>query len=579
MTDLVSAIPGDLVVVDAASVLFRAHDGSRREIVNTADAAALHSCATFAPAGYHAERLSREYGWTPQQASALLSSLASRGLVMDAAGFLGARAAPPAPRVPEPLVVVRAYQRPDGLKVLLDSLLADEKRHGTRRRYAIVDDTPDAAHAAKTHALAAGFARATASSVHLLGIDQRGAALERALAPVPAASRAALAALLDPARPSAVTGSRTWNWAVLLSAGASLAILDDDTRFPLRELPGVRRPFDLLDATEPVVRWFDDDDALARALPESARDPYERLADDVGQPAGALLARDGWDARLLAHRSPRELLPATRNDPVIAAVPGTYGTITLDSSVYLTYPAESIADLWRAPYRHERLRCDRVAQGYEAPRLTSFASYTPLLADARELLPFAGTWGRVDDTYFLMLLRAMAPRAAYVHAPVLLGHADYGTRDRLARAACERIPHDRNAFVASLVRSTGDTLGGGDRASRLAAVGAAMAALATAGDAHLADLVLRWRAEMATRVTRLLDGALRTRSDAPPEWRAHAERVIAVNRAALAEDRVDPAELAHCRRAIGQLADAAPWWPAMWSHARDAGIGAFARRL
>ena len=568
MTDLVAAIPGDYVVLDGESAQWRSLDGSRRERVNSAEAAALQSCATFAPRDVHVQRLAREYGWSPQQSGSLLAALEARSLVRDVDAFIGPLDPSPVEALPPPLVAIRTYQRPDGLRVLLDSLLADERRHGATRRYAIVDDTRDREHAANTYALAAAFAAESRSEVEVLGLDERDAALAVVLADAPERSRDAVRSMLDPAQPSAVTGSRTWNWAVLLAAGGALSILDDDTRFPLRTFPGARRAADLLDATETLVRWYDDVATLERELPPIDRDPYEALSEVVGQPVRALLARDGVNAGTLVHRSPRELAAIVRNARTIGAVPGTWGTITLDSSVYLSLPTESIAELFRAPYRHARLAADRVAQGYAAPRVTSFALYTPLLMDARAPLPFAGTWGRVDDTYFLMLLRAIAPDAAYLHVPAMLGHADYAVRDRLARSR-ERIPLDRNAFVASLFAGIGESLGpGGDRGTRLAAVGHAFAALAEAEARTLEDRVLRWREEMAGRVTRHLANGLRQYPDAPPEWREHVARIVAVNRDALIGDRVESAEVEALRRALRQVADVAPAWPVVWDAAR-----------
>lgn len=568
-SDMIAAVPGDFLVLDAETAHFRATDGSRREAVNSAEAATLQTCATFAPRNLHAQRLAQASGWTVAQSAASLAALEARGLVRPVGSFLGALDPAPAPPLPEPLVVIRAYQRPDGLKALLDSLLVDERRHDAARRYAIVDDTLDDACAARTYAIAQAFAAESRSSVRILGTRERERALARVLAPVEASARDAARELLDPARPCAVTGSRTWNWAVLLGAGSALSILDDDTRFPLRELPGARRAFDLLDATETLVR-YPDDGAELDALPLVPGEPYAALARYVGQPVQALLARDGWDARALAHRSPRELVPIARNARIVAAVPGTYGTITLDSSVYLTYPAESIGELLREPYRPERLAADRVAQGYDAPRITSFALYTPLLIDARALLPFAGTWGRVDDTYFLMLLRAIAPDAAYAHVPAMLGHADYTPRDRIARAL-ERIPLDRNAFVSHLFAGIGETLGGTSREARLAAVGAAFATLADASDAALVERVLRWREEMTARLVRHLDQGLRAHPGAPPAWRTHVERVIEANRRGLRDDRLDATETARIRAALRQVANVAPAWIAMWEAAREAG--------
>ena len=137
---------------------------------------------------------------------------------------------------------------------------------------------------------------------------------------------------------------------------------------------------------------------------------------------------------MLEGRRPAELA-GLRDAPIVGAVPGLYGGIAYDNSAYLAYSNRwSQASLWRAPFRRERLEADNLWHGYRAPRLVSYATYTPLLLDARELLPFAGTWGRVDDTYFLMLLRAIAAPVLFAHLPVALGHVDLAPRQRLAHA-------------------------------------------------------------------------------------------------------------------------------------------------
>lgn len=568
--DLYAAEPGELLVLDPRGVAAWQRDDGTRVAVSRNAALTLAACASFAPIGRHLAELSGRHGAAPEFFAPLVQELIARGLLKRPRDFLEApRAA--APPCPDPLIVIRSYERPRGLEALLASLADDARRHGVQgRRLAVVDDSGEPEATARTRALVRAHASRWPGETFLLGAERRAGAIDALLADVPARHRAACRALLDPALPSAVTGSRTWNFAVLLAAGSSLAILDDDTHFPLRAFPAARGAVELANANEPVARWFDAAPGDA-VLPPLEEDAYAALARSIGQSPATVLARDGWDASLLAHRSPRELEACRADRTVIAAVPGTYGTIPLDSSVFLTHlGAASQRDLWRAPYRPERLAAERVAQGYEAPRLTDFASYTPLLVDARALLPFAGTSGRVDDTYFLMLLRAIAPDASFLHVPMLLGHADYARRERAANALAP-LKLDRNAFVASLFGQMAGGLRSGDRARRLAAAGVLCGELAAAPSADIRNALLRWRGEMMARVTTHLVGGLQQHPDAPPAWREHAERVVAVNAAAALADAVDAAEIDRVRVALRQVAEVAEHWPAMWQRARASG--------
>ena len=568
---LFAARPGDAVAPDGATVLFVGEDG-RREPLTRDEAAVLGVCATFAPIEFHVDRVARESGWPREVAARVVGDLQRRQLIAPLSAFVDRRDVPREP-LGAPLIVIRSFERPEGLRALLDSLLADERRYGVARRYAIVDDSRDAACVARTRALVESFARQTASSVHLLDATNRAAALARVLGDAPAACRA----MLDPDVPSAVTGSRTWNWAVLLGAGGGLSILDDDTSFPVRRFVDVREAFDLVDGSEPIARWFDG----AIDLPVVDRDPYATMGDAVGQANTTLLARHGFDPQFALHRSPSDLRPYRGERVVLGAIPGTYGTIPLDSSIYLAHLGpDSQADLFRTPYRPERLAADRVAQGYDAPRLISSPLYTPLLIDDRDLLPFAGTWGRVDDTYFLMLTMATVPDAAFLHVPLLLGHADYAPRDRLGRATKRPLVLDRNAFVAHVfAKFASSTSARQSRALCLEAIGRHCAELAAGRDTDLNDAVLRWRSAMFAQLVGHLSDGLARYPDAPPAWRAHVAAMIEANVGQARSDRLPDGEVAHVRTALQQVADVAPHWPATWERARSAGVDVIAPRV
>lgn len=524
------------------------------------------ACDRFDAVARHAQRVQEQLRLPAAAAMAAVQGWIDAGIGIEARAWfaVGGDAAPP---LPEPRLVVRAYERPQGLRRLLQSLAADAARHGVRHRCLVVDDTRDADAAQRTREVLAPARSVEGLALQLLGPAQRAVALDWLLDAVPAGARPALLPMLDPGHPTAVTGARTWNWAVLAAAGGALSILDDDVGFPLRRAPQAQAAVQCWDSNEADTRFYDAPEGW-RDEAELEHEPYAWLARWIGRPAGTVLAQIGFDPAGVEGRRPADLA-ALRTAPVVGAVPGLYGSIALDTSAYLVYSNRwSQASLWQAPFRRERLEAENLWHGYRAPRLVSYAAYTPLLLDARELLPFAGTWGRVDDTYFLMLLRAIAGPLWFAHLPVALGHHDVAPRRRLQRAM-QALPLDRNAFLADLFLRWSEEGGGGTRAQRLGAVGERCAALATQPDMALEAQVRAWRVQMRQRLAGHLEAALARHPEADARWREIAIRVAACNRDADRSERIDPAELACHRSALAQAAAVAPHWPQLWQRMRD----------
>jgi hypothetical protein len=556
---LIAAVAGTLVPLGADAFLHQDRRG-RARLLPRADAFVLDRCATFQPQEQHLRAL-REGGMPEAVAQDALSRLRAQGLLVDFAGLLAdADPAPDAAPAPAPLLVPRSWHRPDGLARLLASIRAAEVRHGAAYRVAVVDDTDDPAFAARTRELVAAHAAAARGTVALLGARERGAALARVLDRVPASGRDALRGLLDPALPSAVSGSRSWNWALLLSAGGTLSILDDDTCLPLRWPDDGDLAWDLADASEAGVRFFDDEGHLAARELDS--EPFGWLGGFLGRAAPGLLRRERRE-QALRGRTAAEFLHVSAGAPVVGVVPGLYGGLALDTSAYaLASNSYTMASLWRPPFAPRRLEADRVWHAYPHPRLASHATYTPLLLDARAPLPFAGTWGRVDDQYFLMLLRAIAGPVAFAHVPAMLGHLDLAPRQRAANARLP-LPVDPNLFLAHLFGRWSDLLAAGQRWDRLHALAALAAEWAAAPDAALGDAWIGFRRTMRQRVVERT-AALLDDPAAPTAWREVALAAVGANREAIIGDAATSAERDALRRGLRQLAQATPAWRAAW---------------
>ncbi len=567
--DLLASRPGQYEELDGEHAYWRSDDGARSVVLDRRGLQALNVCERFAPRDEHVERLQRQLGLSPLRASRVLEELIAAGLIESTAAELAvvARRADP---IPEPLIAIRTCDRPAGLQRLLQSLIEDERRWGASRRYLVVDDTRDAASARTSAGVVRAFAAQTRSRVGLLGPAARSALVARLDRDLDPGQRDVLAGLVDPAQPGARTGARTWNLALLAAAGGSLSILDDDTVFPLRVPPGVDARYEPGDSILSATRWFDDRDP-ADALAACPEEPYAMLRRVVGQPAAALL-RDGTRNEYLHGRSAREIAHLRGGAHVRAAFTGIYGALAFDSSVYLNCgDAGSLADLWREPWRPERLEADRIWHGVTAPRLLGHAVYTPILLDARELVPFAGTWGKADDTYCMLLFGAIAPGSVFAYSPLLLGHYPLEPRPRRARSL-EPLLLDRSGLAADTFDRLGTLRVAHDRALRLAAIGAHALDLAQADDASLRDHIVHWRQRRIASVLERLDASHRMGQAAPAAWRAHVAAIQSANRAALLDLAVDPAELAAVRAMYAQAGTAAAAWPRIWALARDAAI-------
>jgi hypothetical protein len=565
---LLASAPARYTPVGSSHVMRQSQLDGSTALLPLEDAAFLAQCVEFGTLAAHAREISARFGTQITHATKVLQRLRAAGVLRPLAAWIdGPGAAARAP-LPEPLIAIRTWHRPQLLARLLDSLVADERRFGVTRRYVVIDDgtKPELSHAVAAEV--ARFRRRTESPVYRVGPEHRAVVREALGSALTASERQALAELVDPAFPTGYTGSRSWNLALLASAGSSLSVLDDDLVFDVRLTPPGRPGIEIRDSVLSAVRFLDADADYAR-LPPAETDVLSELCQRVGQPALGFAPLHALDAAALRGRSSHELLPLIHHAPVLAAFGGNYGGFAYDSGIHLAYGSEdSMRDLWREPFDRNRLEGDHIWRGVADYRLLSRACYSPLLTDTRELMPFAGTWGRADDAYVLDVLAALVEWPLFLYTPHLVGHFPGEPRARLARALEQPLIRDLNVFVASEVRAAGAHLIGADRSRRLAALAAMIGNLADGTEAELHAALSTWIERDLCLVIRQLQQCLDQYPNAPTAWRDIATRMIAVNRVALGGE-IDAETAATARRALAQFAVAASFWPRVWQRATD----------
>lgn len=544
---------------------WRAHDGSRDAFLAPAEVAVAQLCQRFAPFEQHVELVSRQTGMARENARALLQQLQQRGLVVGIEAVAPARAES-LPELPDPLIAIRTFRRPDSLRKVLSSALEDERRYGVRRRHVVIDDADGEADAAGSAEIVAEW-RAQGLNVGYFGPEQR----ERALVEVGVgADSHPLRSMLTPRAGRTATGGRTWNWSILLGAGASLSFVDDDCAFPVRTPEHTYRAWSLRESLANEGRFFD---AGLPELPVVAEDPFAIMKRVVGQPVAAIWHRDGVAGNHFAGMNTAQFQPWQGGKQVLAASTGIYGGHVYNSSAYFSVTdAASLRDLLRAPFRIERLDGNDVWQGVSAARMTRYAVYSPMLLDTRELMPFTTALGKGDDTAFFGLLTGIEPRAAFAYLPMLMGHFPSEDRQRRARAQSELFL-DSNHYIGFFAERAAQNLLGSDRGVRLAAISALARDAERTRDVEFAAEVQLWRGR---KISDLLAGLHEARNQAgaaaPPEWLEFVAAVERANREAMVTP-VSAARLANYRHVLAQVGRAGDLWPLLWEQMR-AGLAA-----
>lgn len=517
----------------------------------------------------------------------VFEGLIARGLLVSDRDFLDRLARAPS-REPAPLraAFIRACDRPEQLERLLGSLADYERRFRANRHYVLLDDSATREAANRHRDLLREFARSSGCKLTYIGSSERERLVARLARAVPQAA-AVLPHLLGGARAAAgrFGGGRGWNLALLLSAGARLALFDDDHRLPLRRPEQARVGLDPNPSARASTQFYRNLENALGAGEEIETDPFELHLDAVGRPLGALTV--GADYAI--DRSALRGLPLSRLDhldgdaPILATHHGSYGSSRAESGAWLyQLPAAERAEFARE--RDDYLRNveqGSIWYGYRQARTASAATFTPFALDNTLLLPCTNPLGRGEDALFSQVVRLCHSNALTLELPVAIGHVQETQRKRSARTLAAHTPRF-NYFVSDFMQRQLSEFYADSPTQRLQLLAAHLRDVGAASERgrlhQLREYLAYARADLIERLQQQYDGA----QDAPIYWQADVRSIIEANgRALIAKapprlgdwsETVDDATCAALlREETTQLADAYEAWPALWEYAREQG--------
>lgn len=583
-----AAIDGRAASLSNNECVFQPRDSHALHVMTHQVLQALDQCREFRPLDEHVARITGVIPGLSGQGEAVrrvLTGLIDRGLLKSDADFL-ASLADATRREPAPLkaLAIRCSNRPALAQRLLASLREHGRRFERRDTVVLIDDSTDR-DAARAHARMVETDIAGGGTASYVGRDEVRALVERLGKAVPAARGVLPRLLLEPGR-NGFGGGRGYNVALLLAAGGTLSLLDDDYHLPFHRAHGARDGLDPAQSTRFGVRFLDSQ--------QDALDDGELLAEDgfrlqqqlVGASLGAAI---GSHTALRLDREqlrgqPLSRLGHLRGDArILASYTGSRGaSFTSDSAWLYDLDPASRAGFWRD--RDSYLRNVHAEAIVHAPQHTlvrPFGLFTPFLLDNSELLPCTAPSGRGEDGLFGTVASYVYPDSQTVHLPITIGHVQEGRRPRYERAMRALTP-GINRFLREWVRNNAQPAHSADAGARLALLAAQLEDLAHAPPAKRVDILVEYlryvRADLIDRLQQQLGAA----SDAPVYWLADARRIVEENGKALLAN--DPPRLdewpdsvdadgcaALLRDACLELAEGYRHWPALWRTAAELG--------
>lgn len=544
---------------------------------------ALQQCRRFRTLDGHVEAICRAMpALAGQQANVrqVLETLARQGLLRSAEAVLQALQAPVAAAEPPPLeqVYIRTCDRAPLLGRLLDSLAANEARHGGRYRYRVLDDSRDSQARRDTAAQVARL-REQGLAVAYHGPEQRQRLFTRLAQALPAQRDALGWLLFGSGRPDARSYGRNWNQALLLGAGRRLLLLDDDAVCQAYAPPQDVEGLELSDRESEWVHFYRDRE---QALAATARDqdPLARHAELLGRPLSQVLGRcpaNALNAAALAELTPEALVALAAAAPVrvtlnsVLGDPGTHSNrwlyLSLDAASRRRFAADEAA--YRL-YRSQRCLWKGKARLLIAPD-TSLMATTLTGLDNRVLLPPTAPELAGEDGLFGAALKFLHPDGLFLHFPWALAHLPEPPR----RWEESRAGNGGGLAVLNVLEDlavqTRDRCRAADPAARAGLLAAQYRDLARAGDAALAEAAASYRLSVRASQIRRLNDALRAFPEAPAWWREDVQGLLQAQ--VQAQAATDPRALAVLRDTLERYAAALEVWPLAWDWCRDAGAG------
>lgn len=552
---------------------------------------AMNGCRRFRTLDEHTQAIRQALPDIPAPAiGRVLENLLSRQLLKSEQDFVASlRASAPLNSLQdEPMaIVIFAHDRPQRLRALLDSFLAqkaDWRQHA--QEILLIDDSQQRENQRQNAGLLENFGVDLGLSSHYLSRENFAEKIKK----MPLAEsklRTAVEALTLPENRNGneSTLGANLNRAVLLAAGKRMVLLNEDSVLPLCMHPYFERGMDWNANQNLPARFYETREQALSASGNLMDAPIEESPVALHQTAcgatiGALLKENAftaWKPGDLRDMEMSRLLLQNTNSRIVATMTGQRGDCSNPESNWLFLLDKASRDSLIAD-RHRYLRTlEQPALWHGVARATPIAQIKslPFTLDAREWLPFAPAYGNDGLNTFGGLLRLTRPESLSMHLPTSLGYTGDADRSRQKPGAQPETPRF-NHFLADYLESRTLDVRAEMPSDRLRWAAAMVRDLAAASEHNLVGFMGEYlQFVRSDLIGKLQLTAQNAGVDAPIYWQADLREIVSRNGRALIErglpklaamENANTAQAiaAELRSSLNASAEAMEAWPVIW---------------
>jgi hypothetical protein len=571
--------PRSMLPISTRQCLVRSRVTSAAAVLTSEVYGLLAYCDGCKPLPAHADAIVAAVPALAGQRAAVLGALealcASGLFLRDDAVLEGLCTATDDPE-PAPLwgVVIRTCDRSDLLQRLFQSLADNERDHGNRYRYHVVDDSRDAEQRLRNQELASAQP-GLSIAYHGLGGD---VPLRAALAAEFPHLRAEITWLLGKGEHANVaTYGRPLNYALLLAAGERFVALDDDVIVDPRSAPRFEAGLEISGDRDDWDFFGSEAQILAASAPAGV-DPIAAHARWLGRKAGSLVAaqqplQHGWARGLTGD----DLLRVAADSTILFTQNGVFGDP--GSSLYPLHLFElgqkAYARFASDPGHYRQyLRSRHNWRGRSrlriAPRrlltLTTLAGF-----DNRTLLPPTIPALRNEDLLLGEVAQLAHPRAVMLDFPWALLHFRVPSKEWNALTDALPFRQDLPHFILEEVAGIAPRCQAELPHARLRLLAAALRDLANAPETVLRERLEDHLLDTRARHRYALERELAQKPNAPSYWRKDVEDLLRHKSLSVAADDVSGAlaSVGEVRATLANYARALEAWVEIWSYCRE----------
>ena len=585
---LFAAIDAMVAPLSSEEYAFIAKDSGERHVLSHHVLQSLDQCREFRSIDEHVARVAAVVPGLTQHERIRkgLEGLASTGLLISDRDYIKRlERSPDAEPRSLHAVYIRACDRPGQLRLLLESLANYERKYRAARTIVLLDDSVEEKNRDMNRDLLREFARAVGNPVSYVGPAERARLRQRLVKAVPQA-KAIVEWLLDRGpRTRRGGGGRSWNIALLLSAGRLFAMLDEDFRFPLHRHADTRPGLEPNPAVAASARFYRRLEDALDSGEEDAQDPFEAHLAVCGDRLGAAIARDEYrlDRESLRGINLGRLEHLRGDARILGTLNGTSGSSGTESALWLyQLDAESRASFWADREAYLRnIEAQSLWYGWLRAKPATHAYFLPFLFDNRQILPCTNPDGRGEDGLASAATHYCHPDSLVMHLPTAIGHAQESPRKRSEVTMAPHTPRF-NHYLRDYVTNQVGSAKASDPARRLALLGEITADLAAADQSTLVGSLQEYLGFVRADVVERLQNQFELLPDAPVYWQADVREIVRNNGSALLRqnsprlaDWPEDFDAGACAEAArSELLDMAQaWrdWPALWNAAREQG--------